>query len=97
MIFEEKNLSVYILLTDLIALVGFTSWDIVQYSGLSISTTQYLEHLSISNYFYGPLNISTKRTLVFPLYLEFLSVSNKNLGLITTIFSVSRTSYLRVL
>ena len=97
MIFKEKNLSGYILLTDLIALVGFTSWDIVQYSGLSISTTQYLEHLSISNYLPGPLNISTKCTLVFLLCLEFLSVSNKNLGLITTIFSVSRTFYLRVL
>ena len=34
---------------------------------LSISTTLYLEHHSISNYFPGPLNISTEYTLFFSL------------------------------
>ena len=34
---------------------------------LSISTTLYLKHLSVSNNFSGPLNISTKYTLFFSL------------------------------
>ena len=56
---------------------------------LSISATLYLEHLSISSYFSGPLNISTKCTLIPSLYLEnlcleLLSVSNKNFDSVAT-------------
>ena len=41
---------------------------------LSILTTLYLEHPPISNFFPGPLNISTKYTLIFTLYLELFSL-----------------------
>ena len=62
---------------------------------LSISTNIYLEHLSISNYFTGPLNIPTKYTLILSLYLEFLyrkfpSISNQTFAPVATILSQSR-------
>ena len=52
---------------------------------LSISTTLYLELLSISNKKLGPLDIYGLCKLVLSLYLEllyleFFSISNKNLG-----------------
>ena len=59
---------------------------------LSSSTTLYLEHIFILNYFPGPLNISTKYTLILSLYRT--SISNKNFGPVVTIFSLSRTFYL---
>ena len=68
-------------------------YDNIQWS-LFISTTLYLEHLSVSNYLPGPWNISTKYTLIFSLYLELLSISNKNFGPVATILSLSRTFYL---
>lgn len=40
---------------------------------LSISTTVYLEHLSILNYLPGPLNIYTKYNLIFSLSQTSLS------------------------
>ena len=50
--------------------------------------------------FSDPMNISTKYTLIFsvylkPLYLELLSISNNNFGLVATIISLSRAFYLR--
>ena len=39
---------------------------------LSTWTTFYLEHLSVSNCFPGPLNIYTKHTSIFPFYLKSL-------------------------
>ena len=44
---------------------------------LSISTTLYLEHLSVSNNFPGLLNISTNSNLIFFLYLEPLYLEQK--------------------
>ena len=63
---------------------------------LFLSNTLSLKHLSISSYFPGPWNISTKYTVIFslylePLYLELLSISNKYFGPIATVFSLWRT------
>ena len=63
---------------------------------LSISNTLYLELLSISNNFLGPLDISIDSSLIFslylePPYLELLSVSNKNFGPMQIFLSLSRT------
>ena len=69
---------------------------------LSISTTLYLEHLSISNKKRGPLDICVLSKLFLSLYLElfyleFFSISNKNLGPLRLFLSLSRTfSRLRV-
>ena len=67
------------------------------YSGCSLSRAP-----SVSNYFPGPQNISTKYTLIFsvylePLYLELLSISNENFGPVATILSLSRICHLHVL
>ena len=69
---------------------------------LSISTTLYLEHLSISNFFSGPLNISTKNNLISTfylehLYLELLSILDKYFGPVATNLSLSQTFCLHVL
>ena len=69
---------------------------------LSISTTLYLEHLSISNFFPGSLNIFTKYTLISTLYLErryleLLSILDKYCGPVVTNLSLSQTFYLHVL
>ena len=63
---------------------------------LSISTTLYLEHLSISNQSLGPLDICVGSKLfsslyLEPLYLEYLSISNQNLGPVWLFLSLSRT------
>ena len=69
---------------------------------LSISTTLYLELLSISNKNLGPLDICVVSKLFLSLYLEllyleFFSISNKNLGPLRLFLSLSRTfSRLRV-
>ena len=69
---------------------------------LSISTTLYLELLSISNKKLGPLDICVLSKLFLSLYLEllyleFFSISNKNLGPLQLFLSLSRTfSCLRV-
>ena len=69
---------------------------------LSISTTLYLELLSISNNKLGPLDICVLSKLFLSLYLEllyleFFSISNKNLGPLRLFLSLSRTfSRLRV-
>ena len=69
---------------------------------LSITTTLYLELLSISNKKLGPLDICAFSKLFLSLYLEllyleFFSISNKNLGPLPLILSVSQTfSRLRV-
>ena len=63
---------------------------------LSISTTLYLELLSISNKNLGPLDICVVSKLFLSLYLEllyleFFSISNKNLGPLRLFLSLSRT------
>ena len=63
---------------------------------LSISTTLYLEPLSISNKKLGPLDICVLSKLFLALYLEllylkFFSISNKNLGPLRLFLSLSRT------
>ena len=63
---------------------------------LSISTTLYLELLSISNKKFGPLDICVLSKLFLTLYLEllyleFFSISNKNLGPLRLFLSLSRT------
>ena len=63
---------------------------------LSLSTTLYLELLSISNEKLGPLDICVLCKLFLSLYLEllfleFFSVSNKTLGLLRLFLSLSRT------
>ena len=65
--------------------------NILEYS---LSRTSLFLHFS--NYFSGPLKISTKYTLIFsfylkPLYLELLSISNKNFAIVATILSISRS------
>ena len=63
---------------------------------LSISTTLYLELLSISNKKFGPLDICVLSKLFLSLILNF-SISNKNLGPLQLFFPLSRTfSRLRV-
>ena len=63
---------------------------------LCISTTLYLEYLSISNQSLGPLDICVGSKLfsslyLEPLYLEYLSISNQNLGPVWLFLSLSRT------
>ena len=64
---------------------------------LSFSTTLYLEDLSISNFFPGLLNISTKYTLISTLYLELLSIVDKYFGPVATNLSLSQIFHLHVL
>ena len=69
---------------------------------LSISTTLYLELLSISNKKFGPLDICVLSKLFLSfylelLYLEFFSISNKNPCPLRLFLPLSRTfSRLRV-
>ena len=63
---------------------------------LSISTTLYLELLSISNKKLDPLGICVLSKLFLSLYLEllyleFFSILNKNLGPLQLFLSLSRT------
>ena len=71
------------------------SLSLVQWT-LSISTTLYLEILSISNKKLGPVEICVLSQLFLSLYLEllyleFFSISNKNLGPLRLFLSLSRT------
>ena len=63
---------------------------------LSISTTLYLELLSISNQSLGPLDICVgskpfSSLYLELLYLEFFSISNKTPGPLRLFLSLSRT------
>ena len=46
---------------------------------------------SISNFFPGPLNISTKYTIIFFLYLELFSALDKYFGPVATNLSLTQT------
>ena len=98
----DKNLAVGIFLVGVGNEQIFSYWGGLRPIGKTLFYGDVQCTISVSNICLGPLNISTKYTLIFslylePLYLEVLSIWNKHFRPIATILSLSRTLYLHVL